>query len=190
MNGREDSEGPGRFRPKVEAFDSDGTWAWHENPFVGTPQFRGLLVLMMMLNSTDLKDDNNGIFERRRGDRVLDRFYVVKDLGATFGTTGANNPVRNDVDAFERDGFIESVEPDGRVEFVFRGAHGELLDGLTTADVRWMCRRLQRVTRAQWKDAFRAAGQPDDIAARFIAKLDQKIAEGAALRARPARSAR
>ena len=47
---------------------------------------------MMILNSTDLKDDNNAIYERRSGDRVAGRWYVVKDLGATLGTTGRVDP--------------------------------------------------------------------------------------------------
>jgi hypothetical protein len=181
MYGREATEGPGRFRPKVPAFTNAGTWPWHSNRFVGTQPFRGLLVLMMILNSTDLKDDNNGVFERRERHRVVDRFFVVKDLGATFGTTGTANPARNDIDAFERVGFIKGVDDRGRVQFAFRGAHAELVENLRPEDVRWICRRLERLTPSQWRDAFRAAGQPDDIAARFIAKLHEKVAQGAAL---------
>ena len=81
-------ENGGRFRPKLPTLKNAGLWSWHENPFVGTQAYRGLLVLMMILNSTDLKDDNNTIYERREGDRVAGRWYVVKDLGATLGTTG------------------------------------------------------------------------------------------------------
>ena len=50
---------------------------------------------MMILNSTDLKDDNNAVYERRKGDRVVGRWYAVKDLGATLGTTGRMDPKRN-----------------------------------------------------------------------------------------------
>jgi hypothetical protein len=175
---REGSEGPARFRPKVDAFDTDGTWSWHQNPFVGTRQYRGLLVLMMILNSTDLKDDNNAlVIDHRRGGRS----YVVKDLGATFGTTGIHNPARNDVDEFERHPFLEEVTDDGRVRFAFRGRHGELLEGIRAQDVRWTCERLSRLTAAQWRDAFRAAGQPPDVTDRFVARLREKIAEGLAL---------
>ena len=174
------SEGPARFRPKTEAFETEGIWSWHRNPFVGTRPYRGLLVLMMILNSTDLKDDNNALV-RRRHDGRTSTTYVVKDLGATFGDTGIHNPVRNDVAAFEKHAFLRGVGDDGRVRFAFKGGHRELIRDIHPADVRWMCARLSRLTDAQWDAAFRAAGQPPDVAARFVARLRQKIQEGLAL---------
>ena len=48
----------------------------------------------------------------------------------------------------------------------------------------WVCRLLSRITDKQWADAFRAAAYPPDIAARYIAKLKSKIAEGVALASR------
>jgi hypothetical protein len=182
------SEGPARFRPKVAAFDQDGTWAWHQNPFVGSRPYRGLLVLMMVLNSTDLKDDNNALVRDRRAGHHATT-YVVKDLGATFGDTGSHNPARNDVAAFEKHPFLRGTTGDGRVRFAFRGRHGELLHDIRPADVAWTCERLAKLTDTQWEAAFRAAGQPPDVAARFIARMRQKIDEGLAL-ARGARETR
>lgn len=174
--------GSARFRPKVAAYDVDGSWSWHRNPYVGTPAYRGLLVLMMVLNSTDLKDANNALVRpggRREPTRV--RYYVVKDLGATFGETGIHNPARNDVEAFEEHPFLRGVADDGHVRFVFRGGHRELIRDLRVADVRWLCARLGRLTDRQWGDVFRAAGQTPDVASRFVAKLKEKIREGRAL---------
>jgi hypothetical protein len=169
-----------RFRPKLKTLTSAETWSWQQNPFVGTQAYRGLVVLMMILNSTDLKTGNNEIFERREGDRVIGRWYVVKDLGATFGTTGKIDPKRNDIVAFEEHGFITGVR-EGRVQFEYRGLHQELLDGITPDDVAWMCRRLSRLTPGQWKDAFRAGGYEQDVASRYIRRIQQKIADGLAL---------
>jgi hypothetical protein len=176
-------ENGGRFRPKLPTLKNAGIWAWHENPFVGTQAYRGLLVLMMILNSTDLKDDNNAVYERRRNDRLIGRWYAVKDLGATLGTTGRIDPKRNDIGAFEPHGFISGVRG-GRVTFAFRGRHQELLRVITTGDVAWMCNRLARLTPAQWRDAFRAGGYDEALAARFIGRIQQKIAEGQALQPR------
>jgi hypothetical protein len=187
-DGRELSELHARLRPKVPAFRSEGFWPWRDNPFVGTRQYRGLLALLVLLNSTDLKDENNGLYERRDGTRVLERFYVVKDLGASLGETGTHNPARGDIDAFERDGYIRGVD-DGRVEFVYRGGHRDLLDDIRPDDVRWVCARVARIRQAQWSDAFRAAGIEPDIAARFVAKIRQKVAEGLALPAGGGRQA-
>ena len=173
-------ENGGRFRPKLPTLTNAGLWSWHENPFVGTQAYRGLLVLMVILNSTDLKDDNNTIYERREGDRVAGRWYVVKDLGATLGTTGRVDPKRNDIDAFEPHGFITGVRG-GHVTFEFRGRHQELLRSITPDDVVWMCNRLARLTPAQWHDAFRAGGYDDAVSARFIRRIQEKIADGQAL---------
>jgi hypothetical protein len=176
-----------RFRPKLPTLTSAGTWSWQQNPFVGTQAYRGLIVLMMVLNSSDLKTDNNAIFERRDGDRVIGRWYVVKDLGATLGTTGKIDPKRNDIEAFEEHGFISDVRA-GRVQFEYRGRHQELLDEITPDDIAWMCRRLSRLTPTQWTDAFRAGGYDDEVASRYIRRIRQKIAEGLALAGAPERA--
>ena len=176
-------ENGGRFRPQLPTLKNAGIWSWHENAFVGTQAYRGLLVLMMILNSTDLKDDNNAVYERRKEDRLVGRWYAVKDLGATLGTTGRMDPKRNDIEAFEPHGFITGVR-DGRVTFAFRGRHQELLRVITPDDVVWMCNRLARLTLAQWKDAFRAGGYEEALATRFIRRIQGKIAEGQALQPR------
>lgn len=174
----------GRFRPKLPTFDNADIWSWYQNPFVETQAYRGLLVLMMLLNSSDLKDENNAIYERRDGERLVARWYVVKDLGASLGTTGRLYPKRNDVGEFERHGFIEKVE-NGRVRFAYRGRHQQLLRSITPADVVWTCKRLQRLTKEQWRDAFRAGGYDEATTARYIRVLERKIAEGLALGKEP-----
>ena len=74
-------EGPARLRPDLEWLDNRGIWSWSKNPFVGTQPYRGLLVLMMVLNSTDLKDDNNTLYFARRPPTRPVFWYAVKDLG-------------------------------------------------------------------------------------------------------------
>ena len=49
------------------------------------------------------------------------------------------------------------------------------------ADVRWTTELLNRLTDAQWEDAFRAGGYSPDVRARYIKKIKAKIAEGLAL---------
>jgi hypothetical protein len=170
--------GGGRFRPGEMGLKSRGIWEWQRNPFVGTRPENGLLVLMMILNSTDLKNDNNEVYEVK-GEAREDarRWYVVKDLGASLGETGRISPRRGYIEGFEREPFITGVR-DGRVEFGFRGRHRELLDGLTVADVRWMCERLQKVTDRQLHDAFRAGNFSDDQTSRYIKRIRAKIDEG------------
>ena len=187
--GRVLREGGGRFRPKVSWLDNVGTWPWHRNPFVATQAYRGLLALMMFINSTDLKGENNALYERREDGRPVSRWYVVKDLGATFGTTGILSPKRNDIEEFEQHGFIDKVDEEGRVEFEYDGRHKELLKNLTPADVQWMAGRLARLTDDQWGDIFRAGGYPPGLTRRYVATLKAKIAEARALPVAGARAA-
>ena len=180
--------GGGRFRPHEMGLQSRGIWSWQRNPFVGTRPHNGLLVLMMILNSTDLKNQNNELYdvvgEPREGAR---RWYVVKDLGASLGETGRMDPRRGYLEGFEREPFITGVAsgpvgPGDHVTFGFRGRHQELLHHIGVEDVRWTCERLTKVTDRQWSDAFRAGGYTDEQSARFAARIKQKVNEGLALR--------
>jgi hypothetical protein len=185
-DGRERHQPAARLRPKVEWLDSQDTWSWYRNPFVGTQAYRGLLVLMMVINSTDLKEANNTIYRHERPGRAPAAWFVVKDLGATFGTTGRLGPKRNDIDRFEQHGFIKAVR-NGRVDFHYRGRHQALLDQITVADVVWTCRRLAKLTDQQWDDAFRAGGYDEPTRRRYVAAIKGKVRDGLALGAQEAR---
>jgi hypothetical protein len=171
-------EGPVRLRPKVKWLHSNGLWSWHQNPFADSQPYRGLLVLLMVLNSTDLKDDNNTVYLLRRDGTPPEQWYTVKDLGASLGDTGKFNPKRNDVAAFERHAFITRVDSHGFVHFAFKGRHKELLRRITSEDVRWACRRLGRLSDDELAMAFKAGGMAPAIADRFMRKIRQKVQEG------------
>ena len=61
------------------------TWAWTDNPFVHTRELDGLLVMMALINNWDLKTENNKAYAEDK----TELRYVVADLGASFGRTGA-----------------------------------------------------------------------------------------------------
>jgi hypothetical protein len=174
--------GGARFRPHDMGLKSRGIWSWHENPFVGTPPYNGLLVLMMILNSTDLKDDNNERYDVEDGAREgARRWFVVKDLGASLGETGRIDPRRGYIEGFEKEPFITGVK-NGVVQFGFRGRHHELVDRISIEDVHWTCERLAKITDQQWRDVFRAGNFTGDVAARYVARIRQKVKEGLELR--------
>lgn len=171
-----------RFRPELkEHLDKVGEWGWLSNPFRATEAHRGLLVLMIMLNNSDLKSAQNAIYDLKVPREGARRWYLVRDLGHSFGETGKFRADRNDVVEFETEAFTRGVE-DGRVKFNWSGFHKELVSQLTPADVHWTCERLNRLSDKQWEDAFRAGGYDPDIAQRYIRRFKQKIAEGLALR--------
>jgi hypothetical protein len=173
--------GGARFRPRALRVESRGAWSWQRNPFVGTRPFNGLIALMVMLNSTDLKNDNNALYDLPAAQEGARRWYVVKDLGASLGETGAIDPRRGYIDGFERERFI--VGRDGpRVLFGFRGRHRELLEHIEAADVRWICERLQKISDRQLRDAFHAGNFGPEETDRYVKRIREKVREGLALR--------
>lgn len=168
----------GRFRRDEPGYKNTGNWSWHENPFVGTQPYKGLLTLMIMLNNSDLKPEQNRIYEVTGPGERPRRLYVVSDLGLSWGESGINDPKRGDVDAFEKQGFIKRINGN-KLEFDQKNLRAELFDQITPADVRWISERLARLTDAQWRAAFRAAAWDDEaIVNRFIARMKQKINQG------------
>jgi hypothetical protein len=184
-DGRKSTESEARFRPKLKEFERlDEYWWWQQNPLVGTHELNGLLVVLLMFNSTDLKNDNNAIYKLNEPMEGAPRWFIVRDLGASLGETGKMYPRRNCLECFEQHGFITGIDGE-KVSFDYVGRHQELLSMIRPADVRWAADRLQRLTDKQWHDAFRAANYSDSDAERYIRKVKEKIDDGLALRARP-----
>lgn len=173
----------GRFRLEDGSIKKIGIWSWQQNPFVNTHPYQGLLVILMMFNSSDIKNDNNTMYEVHKapsGDDVgVKTWYVVRDLGTALGETGRLTPKRGDPDLFDKIGFVTGVEH-GFVKFGdYHGWHQELVKNrITTEDVRWACELLSRLTDRQWADAFRAGGYEPALAQRFITRVHQKIRQG------------
>ena len=113
--------------------------------------------------------------------------YVVRDLGAALGRTKRppTSSVRNDIESFERQGFIKGVTKDGYVRLDdTHWRHEKLYDAITPEDVRWTCDRLRRLSPRQWADAFRAARYDPALADRFIRRLQEKVQMGSVLKGR------
>lgn len=175
---------PARFRekaPDLDGLDPKGSWSYYHNPFVGTRQMNGLLVLQAMLGNSDLKDPQNVIYGLKRPHEGAKRWYVARDLGQSFGRTGVLDAPRGDIVVFEQTPFIRGVK-NGHVQFDYRGRHKVLFETIPPADVRWACERLRALSDDQWHDAFRAGGFPRSLADRFIRRMKQKIDEGLSLK--------
>ena len=179
----------GRFRLEEPSLDAEGPWSWRNNPFVGTRPYEGLLTILLVFNSWDLKDSNNTIYEVRQGGQI-GRWYVVRDLGAALGESARLAPQRNNIDRFERQRFITGVTR-GFVNFTYHGWQPKLVrDAITVEDVQWAAGLLAGLSDRQWRDAFRAGGYPDDLAARFIRKIKANLAEAQLLAPGASQSAR
>lgn len=172
----------GRFRLKDKTLKELDTWSWHENPFFGSPPYQGLIAILMLFNSSDIKDANNSLYEHRT-ENGKELWYMVRDLGTALGTTGRLAPRRGDLAGFQKSEFIHDVQ-NGFVVFDYHGRHQELVRGrITPADVGWACTLMSGLSDRQWHDAFRAGGYERAVADAYIQALYARIALGRAVAA-------
>lgn len=150
-----------RFEARPEGWKRVQEWKWKKNPFVGTAEYQGLKIMMALINNWDLKDSNNEIIQIR-GAGGNELWYVISDLGATFGhasttplfwrlTRSRNNPSK-----YSRSKFLEKVKGD-RVVLHFGGKNRGLMKNIRIDDAQWMASLLSQLSDSQIRDAFRAA---------------------------------
>lgn len=150
-----------RLEARPENVERLDEWKWNENPFKGTKQLQGLIIMMAMLNNWDLKDSNNQILYVPRGSRG-ELHYIISDLGATFGKTGSLPVIwrftrsRNNPEDYAESDFIEEVKNE-RVFFKYGGKNQKLFDDINVEEARWLGQLLSRLSDKQINDAFRAA---------------------------------
>ena len=146
-------------------------WSWKDNPFTGTDQLQGLKIMMVFFTNWDLLDMQNKVIRVDNNGQVED-WYVISDLGATFGKVGNNNlpfffrigRQTNKPEAWEEAGFISSVKGN-KIDWDFRGKGRSMMDDITLGNARWLAGQLKQLSDQQITDAFRAAGYtPDQIA--------------------------
>src|SRR2546423_2107971 len=171
-----------RFEARPKGWKRLDNWSWNDNPFKGTKEFQGLVVVMGLLNNWDLKDTNNKIvYVPGEGGGQGELQYVVSDLGATFGKTGG--PIthsRNEPEKYVKTGFVEKVEG-GRVKFAYKGKNAGLFDTITVEQAKWIGDLLSQLSEQQINDAFRAANfTPEEVAA-LTAEVRERINQLAAL---------
>ncbi len=177
-------------RLKREDEKKIGEWKWRRDPFTGTREWNGLRVMMAVLNNWDLKDENNSIYR----DADAERVYMVSDLGASFGTPAASWPLskaKGNLDSYRRSPFIRretSTTVDfsvaGRPKYVYlvhprnyvtRARIEWIGKNIPRRDARWIGDMLARLSPAQIRDAFRAAGYSQPEIDGFASVVERRI---------------
>ena len=186
-----------RFSRKPGGQQKIGTWRWRDNPFFGTREFNGLRVMMAVMNNWDLKDSNTAVYEARNRQ---EQFFLVSDLGASFGTTTIQFPSagsKGDAHNYERSKFI--TRNDGVVvDFATPSAPTGLLaksmgfaamafvqhqkmdwigNNIPVPDAHWMGTMLGQLSHKQLVDAFRAGNFPPDVVERYVTVMEDRIHE-------------
>ena len=178
-------------RMKREEDKKGGTWEWRSNPFAGTREWNGLRVMMALMNNWDLKDANNKV-RKEDGESV----YMVSDLGASFGSASRTFPKdksKGYLPSYETSKFLVKATDDtvtfrtpGRPTFVyfvnpkeyFSRVHMEWIGkDIPRADARWIGHLLARLSTAQLREAFRAAGYSPAEIDGYTWVLENRIAQ-------------
>jgi hypothetical protein len=172
--------------PDVRMFFDEHSWAWNDNPFLGTPELNGLKIVVMLLSNWDTKDrrdvsrgSNTAIFELRGSHRTRVAQYLITDWGGAMGKWGSNLVSRDrwDPDGFEAQtpGFVTGVT-DGFVCFGYQGQRtAEIARNITVNDVAWFYATARQLTEKAIHGGLVASGATDDEAARFARALTDRI---------------
>ena len=190
-----------RFARKPDGEKRIAAWAWKNNPFLGTRQFNGLRVMIAVLNSFDLKTDNNSVYRNKNTGQEI---FLVSDTGSSFGT----NTVRiKDVNgkgnakAYEESRFITRTTAT-TVDFATPGAPNKIVEetggalafmylrqdryewigrDIPRADARWIGSLLGQLSHQQLMDAFRAGNFTPEEVNEYVSVLEGRIAQLKAL---------
>jgi hypothetical protein len=147
-----------RLEARPEGIKRLDEWMWTNNPFVGTKELKGLIIMMALINNWDLKDSNNKVIyvpaSLTGGEDEL--HYILSDLGATFGKTGSFlSRNRNNPKDYAKTKFVTGVEGN-LVKLNYGGKNKGLMDNITVEDARWIGGLLEKLSDKQVEDAFRA----------------------------------
>ena len=174
--------------PHVRKLFEEHSWAWNDNPFVGTRELQGLKVLVMLLSDWDIKDrrdvargSNTAIFEHRLSRWRREARYLITDWGGSMGRWGSNIVTRGRWDAagFEAQtsAFVVAVDG-GTVRFGYAGQRTtDVAVGISVDDVRWLCMYLEKIQDEQLRAALEASGATGEEVQRFSKALRRRISQ-------------
>ena len=169
----------------VRMLFDEHSWAWNDNPFVGTRQLDGLKIVVMLLSNWDSKDrrdvsrgSNTAIFEYPVSRLSTEARYLITDWGGAMGRWGSTVVSRGrwDADGFEAQtpGFVAGVR-DGVVDFGYLGQRSEIARSIPIAHVRWFYRKVRRITEPALRKGLLASGATEEEASRFARALMTRI---------------
>jgi hypothetical protein len=174
---------------EVRMLFDEHSWAWDDNPFLGTPQLSGLKMVVMLLSNWDTKDrrdvargSNTAIFEHRISPWAREARYLIADWGGAMGKWGSNVVSRGrwDPEGFEAQTaqFVTGVRDDGIVTFGYVGQRtADVAYDIPVEHVRWFHAIVSRLTEPVLREGLLASGANDDEAARFARALRARVAQ-------------
>ncbi len=180
-----------QLRSDTPKFLEGRSWTWAENPFVGTHEFQGLKILMLLLSNWDAKDardfvnapggsrmdSNLGIFL----DELTGKpryFYADDDWGASLGKWGGTLTWSKwDCNGFadQTSDFVKQTKS-GELRWGFNGKHRkDLISGIGVADVQWLLQYLGKITEEQIQLGLEASGANPEETKCYTEALSERI---------------
>jgi len=169
-----------RFRrvdPKLRR--TEEAWTFQQNPFLGTRELSGLVILMNLINNWDIdKALNNRVLVATLPDGASERRFLVSDLGATFGKMGGSmgQKTKWTLKDYIAEDFIERVR-DGKLQLDYEGFESKGLGEVPLDHARWFMGLLAQLTSSQLRAPFEAAGATPAEVDGYSKRLASKIAE-------------
>jgi hypothetical protein len=171
-----------RLEARPSHIERGQRWSWKNNPFKGRTEFQGLKMMMALLNNWDMKSEmNNAILQNTESNEY---YYVVSDLGRTFGKLGSNSlPIfwrfgrsTNNPIHYNKTKFVKGIKDDD-LRLAYKGMHSGLFRDITIEQGRWLARLLNRLSYEQIADAFRAANYEENEVGFLARAVQNRIAE-------------
>jgi hypothetical protein len=152
------------------------SWTWGSNPFTGTKEMSGLVMLTALVNNWDAKDSNNAILGTAEEDGTVKEWYTVADWGGSFGKMGSFlSHSKWDPDAYAKARYIEGVS--GRTLKLNYSGKMSTSSSVPLDHARWFSGILGQLTDDQLRQAFKAAGATPAETDSFTRQLRRKIEE-------------
>ena len=158
---------------------SEEPWTFQQNPFLGTKELSGLVILMNLINNWDIdKALNNRVLVATLPDGASERRFIVSDLGATFGKMGGSmgQKTKWNLKDYIAEDFIERVR-DGKLQLDYEGFESKGLGEVPLDHARWFMALLAQLTPSQLRAPFEAAGATSAEVDGYSKRLASKIAE-------------
>jgi hypothetical protein len=166
-------------------------WTWIDNPFLRTPEFQGLKILMLLVSNWDAKDARDRVPApngRLRTDSNLmiflddstdERNYLFSqdDWGASLGKWGNVFTWKKwNCKGFadQTPHFVKRAE-NGQLRWGFEGKHRKDLTDITVSDVQWLLKYLGQITDAQIRIGLEASGATPEETECYAQALRQRI---------------
>lgn len=163
-------------------YKDEESWAWNNNPFVGTKELAGLKIVLMLVSNWDSKD----VRDAGRGSNTAvyvvgdEAQYLFTDWGGSMGKWGGVfSREKWDAKGFasQSKDFIKGVK-NGYVEWGYKGQRtDDVTSNITVADVQWITHFLGRITDDQLRDGLRASGASQEEITIFTRAIRDRITQ-------------